>query len=565
MSSLEEMKSRGFISPKYTSVPLKNFNYRTISEVEAMTDEEKSSFDGAVVCNNVEWIATFDGITQEKAIYVLSGDASGEHFGKWTAPERTFISQVPTNTGLTLKKKIKLPKFIRRKNSMAMTFDEQALNDALNGANLGGDMNPDRLKEFDIKPDENAKEDKYGAIKRELGTVELDHNIVNFNRKHGRLLGFITNRDRCIKLTTRKEKIVENNVFVLTQDCPAEQRSAYEADKSKKPADKYIQKEVNAKLVESKPGAICNVIYTIPEGGDQSLSLIVSGNAVLDATKTAKIVKIVPTELAFDAISVAFGGTIMESEEVLGAKADTILAVSVIGKGKVDPATGQPTNVTKCSFKLAKGSKRSSVITENNYIPKTVYNTVPLMSLSPEMSKVLNASVKAVIKDDKYAALSPASKKLITLDQATGEMTCQYFAPGVATVDVTVARFDDPKQPLSAINYPIRREVVSKNDPSKKSWKYETFNLDDEAKGPFSKPEFQDFLKKANVTKEMIKQAVNTKSGNGGKQRPNVLSTEQYIAAKYKDTSGVFTFKDNTASLSEIDALLLRQTTMIGA
>lgn len=585
MYELENLVSAKVINSNYRLVDLPADKSINFSNLKSMTDSDQANYSGIVVIDNVKWIATIRSVTATIASRVLS--CNGELFGMWERNERTFSLLKMVSGKLAVISSYRLPRVEQQinnsqenqekeKQKMANLQDFNALapeSTDLEGMNSFTEMAMgEDVKEASGAKGPKAPSEKEMAMERanafiqeaSAGTTIADTLQINlFNQKYGRCGGFITRNDATVKVTKKSVvKLDGSGNKILTAEAPESVRKDFEAGKSV--ARSYFQKEDTIALTHAKPAKPIGVIIGTPVGGDIDITDIVgqSGAVSKKSDDTTLVVRILPYDMALTYLAALYDNKIKESEQVMGDKASMITHVARPVEIKAKDGSGSV--VSKYRSTLKQDTKvRKTLLTETNYFPLKLYDTIPYQNLSEDDAVVLNRHFAAMKKSkpEAFNNLAPADKAKIH-EGADGVITSDYFKAG-ASFDVSmfggsVPRYDIKGAEVSKIAIPKREAKPSKSDPTKMSYPFVFIDLDDEEKGPFSVPEYDKIFKFTGMKKDDFKDAIKGlarssrggKGGNGGNKKTNV-SSDMYLRAV---ASGQYT--DTTATIKDIQQRL---------
>lgn len=550
-------KQIGVIAPIYKETKL-NDSCVSVSTILALSSEEQSKFKGVVVCDGADWVATRHKIPLEEAEVVYSSSKDSDVVGCWKRRERTFFLMVLVNKTLQTNKLIKL------KEEQKMDLQSKVNNSLGERMNeLKGAAIPDlNLMEIDgdggVKTDTVSKSAKGEKEPTELeletralkerakkSNININDSCVQYNRRFGHLISFITKTDPAVKLSFANTQLKGADGKVIpTADATEEERKRAKAGE-RIPASK-TQREKNFQFTQSKPGTTVGVIIQTPQTSYMDFSLIQAkqSDREIDTNNKDMITHILPKEDAYMFIAYNYGGAIKESESLLGNQAGEIVVTSTI-KQKDDISD---VKIIKNNFKLANKETRKSLCTDGNFIPLKVFRTVDAQDLNDETKETINLSVEALVesynkKKDNNIALSEEAKKLFKVEK-DGSYSSVWSEGKEA---ITVAAYYNKEVTVSNVKLPIRKKELTKDGKNHK-YVYDYATLED-VDGPLSMPLYQEILKNANVSIEDFKVKAKELNVRGKSSKTkDTISSKEVLATLFDNNYSV----DNGSTFSEI-------------
>ena len=385
--------------------------------------------------------------------------------------------------------------------------------DGLNDINFGDELNnlgidagavegTENLTAFDgegkEKNDEADAEKAAKQKEREAKKTKLDTMITSdtqgikladisilsqFNRKHGRFMGYITQNDALVKFgtstvivkdaSTKKPKLADNADAVVRN---AVNRGQSIAGFSK---ENFVT-ETSLTVKQTTPGKVLGTIIAIPEGGNVPLADIFGEtNVKPDEAKRDTSYLLLDNDESIQIISQLFNGSIHESEATFGEQA-TDIDVKLKLVDTVD-SENLPTVLKKFSMKPR---KRSNKMTVNSYFPLKTFKTVSLNSTITEeqaaemafsaFQHLYQTSLKSVGR--KIDSLKATDKGLIDQDK-DNKFSSKYFATDVSSrvpLQIKPAFTPNKDEKLQNIEIPIKELKQGKsNNPTAKYVHYD--------------------------------------------------------------------------------------------
>lgn len=273
-----------------------------------------------------------------------------------------------------------------------------------------------------------AFQGKLAAITEGVSQTVPSH-VTAYNRKHGRLLGYITGTSSKVAFSIAKTSTAKTND--VTAPVTGE------------------NVEYAIRVSESRPSKPKAVIYTIPAKTFEELSVILNNSEeysldklVEDEKAPIMVTQVDSHEVAFQIFTLYFGTEIKESEEVWAA-ANHAGEQGVVVTGYKNIVSKRDSTTSFRPFMQARrDSGISSLLTAWNYLPMKTYDTIALgagRSVDAESLQHLIDTVYEPLrakggkdgeKDSnttKFDRLTPECKNLI---QVSGDkVSIDYFKP----------------------------------------------------------------------------------------------------------------------------------------
>lgn len=359
---------------------------------------------------------------------------------------------------------------------------------------LQGDATPKPMTQFDGKP-EDVKEKAQDETTKKLQAfissniegVELADNtdLSIFNRKHGRLVSYVTMNDRVTKFGTKSTpQMDESKKKMLVSNAPQEVRDAHNAGKGVD--SKWYVKQTVLVIKEAAPGKVLGVVIGIPAGGFVDFSAFRNGSRVeFDPKNTAVKYNLYPKDESYQMLSFYFNNTIKEEARTHNGVGDGEIRLEL----KPIPKQNKETLVEETVIrpKLVP-SNRKSVLLAGNYFPVKVYETKNAnANLKVEDYEALNVSsfihlyqvpTKAGaegVKSPKIEALAPTDAAKISRTSA-GKIESSFFTADVSKrLPIEVRAFYNKDEVLSTVEVPIKEEKQNKDKPGS-TWRYKTYS-----------------------------------------------------------------------------------------
>lgn len=361
------------------------------------------------------------------------------------------------------------------------------------GLDLGGNENTEKLDVFNgtesketpnntADEERKAKEERDREKKTKLeqmissdveGIKLADITILSeFNRRHGRLIGYITLNDSLIKFGTSTVILkdpVSKKPRLSANASPAVRDAVNRGQSIAGYAKTNFVTETSLTKKQTTPGKVLGTVISIPEGGNIPLADLFAQDRVKpDETKKDKQFLLLDNDESIQVISQLFNGVIGEDEETFGDQATQVkVNLKIVDKVNED---NMPLPLKKFALKPL---KRSNKMTENSYLPLKTFKTVRLSdTLTEEQAAELakssfrhfyQVSIKASGK--KIEVLRPEDKALINQSE-DGKFSSKFFTPDVSSripLEIKPAFTSDKEAKLQVIDIPIKEERPSKN------------------------------------------------------------------------------------------------------
>lgn len=528
--TLEKLKETGAISDLLEVVAVQSKDVITISAFEQLSEAEQAVNQKVVVVDNCRWIATTKRRPAKEANTVYSCDGESS-FGCWKKGKGYSFMRL-INNRLAVVKKLSIKKMEDEKMNMGEATEKMS------------QFNMDSVESMEVPADgagEKKKVSENVAMvtdikKRVAGQTIADNRLAQIaNKKKGRLQFFLTRTDSSVRLS--KKKVYAGGKPTLKAGASDDDKAKFNA-KPEKPPISLCETEDDLVFKSSKPGTIVGVALKIPAGSEISLARLKTSGAEITPTNDDTMVhRILPKEEAISYIAANFDGVIKEDAEVVGPTASTIY-LDFRPKMETNKKTGAKEQKIVVSFKLQKDDKkRNSLLTESNYFPIKMYQTIPVRGASSEDQARMNSLIEAICKDEAaYEHLCAEAKAKVTRN-ADGTYTSDWFNKGGVP---NVVKYDslDEGDYITDIAVPVREKKVtekkSKDGGESKSvvsypFKYVEYG---EVGGPQEK--YAKLIKAANVSPEEFGAIISgiTKSNKSGGSKTPKLDAKDFLRAQ---------------------------------
>lgn len=444
-----------------------------------------------------------------------------------------IVSTMTVKDGIPMVKRYrKVAHNIKEKENeaMASNVNVDSIFDDLNGevATPSGTQQmssfDDTLEQIPTKEGSKGrgKKDEKEELIREIQEASSDvtmaniANITQFNRKHGRLLFFITGTDAAPKIKLKKSgvKAADGKRLEPTDEAKADPEfmAAYEDPEkySSLPRNKFLSRH-SIVFEESKPAPVKGAVVKGPVAGEADLSLYFTKNTLTvgkNADPNDQKVRILSKEEFITYVNAYYNGEITEADTYLGDRADVIKVVMEPYKESSTDKGGKEVTLMRGKIIVDPDSakKRKNLCIRGNYVPMKLYKEVSTVNMSEEDAKLANVSFASLFRDaNKYNELVEEDKRNVTRAE-DGTCTSVFFAPGQSCT-ATMRSFDTKEEiVISAI--PIKVEKLSK-DKGNKMFRYDYLELEDEG-GPLSKKEFADLVAMTGMGNEAFIEEIKT-------------------------------------------------------
>lgn len=520
----------GLVASTLKCFDLTKIQHRSVSEFEKGLDTLPESL---VVMDNVKWVACKDG-DPNHAKEVYSSD--GNVVCCWDRDKQTAMLQKLVNGFLAT---IKL---IKKEEEITMAEIDAGLSmDALD--NLGAPMTEDlgALPTMDAFGGDVAAVPA-GEIRQKENFQAANNAYFTFVKSFGRFHAFITRSEAAIKVSKTNRKILKNGVPVLdpTSEPDAEVVKKYQENPKSLPL-KYCKKDQVVGFKEAKPSTIVGGIISYPKGAIKEADFFgsIMNRKPVDFDQSQQDLEYTVLSQAQlnAAVAMMFHGTIQEDERVVGPTAGWLQLVQskIPSKGDTPVIPGQ--EQYRLSLKLHKEYKRrKSMITDDNYIPLSIYDKYSVQDLDENKIKALNTAIEATIKSvDVYDKLSADTKAKIHWNAKNSDapVTSEYFKAGGKGEPIHVYKFWDSSVEERDVCIPYK--IKKNGKEGKVSYSFVTFKLADE-KGPLSDPRFARILDILGMDKVLFMEDARklTKKASS-KSKANGPSVDDYLAALSND------------------------------
>lgn len=568
MHTLEELQALGAIRDSLRSVS--GEGTIPLSQALEMDDEAQADFDGSVVIDSPDWIATVSAMPVSETRHVYS--ANGDEVGIYDNQKRAFYTTIlqddrlVTTNILHLKEGHKMATELNlNEEDILAELDKAAKEDV--GAGLQeapnfGDQKEASKKDANAKKEETRKFNdgvraKFAAASDK--NVSAPENVIRNNRLNGRLYAFITGTNDTVKVSVKSTpKMGPDNKPIPVAGATEEVKKAIR-DGKRVPA-KELEKEYTIGFTNSKPSAPKGVIIGTPVGTDLPLTSIGDPKAqeqLCDLSKTDIAFHLMSMDAAYAYVAYNYGDQIKESKESIGPKAESLVFSRVITRSKKDPDDFKVRFAIKTE-KPGTGLKARALIIDENYIPMKLYQTVSLQDPSADDKKAINLNFEA--------ACATAKKKGVQLCENSQNMILsQDYENGFETKWADGAPIEVEKYDKTGLKKDVALPVRIKTEKAKEkgsfTYKFAYYDLDDEARGPLADPKCQHILEVCKFTAQEFKSlvAANLKKSSTPKASKGThaaISYEEYLRGCIGKDEHVRT-KDFSDLQRELDGLAM--------
>lgn len=519
--TLEALKQQGVISDDYISVNKEEIGAITVSTLRSLP-RGRITKKLNVILDDAEWVAV-----KKKADFIVSViSGKGDNVIIWIKASLKLLSQTINNNKCLATDKIE--EF--GKNSKRRTID------------MDLNLNLEGMDAFET-PVAPA-----GAVAEASGaTAANNQKLYTYLMRHGRLAAFVTADTPSIKMSVRKNKIKDaNGKYIPKEDLSPEEREEIQKNNGDCPS-KYAATENAFVFRQAAPGlkaAIIALPTTIAESND-IIGEAIDGTLKFDENCQETVYTGLSKEEFFSTVRCLFGGSILESEAVMGKKAVKLSVVHTkyAKKDKEGNLTGEFGLRPKV---LVTGGERSTFITEGNFIPLKNYEVASPQNPTEEEAKGLNMAIEQVIKSkEKYNSLRESDKDLISWDEnAEDHVTSKYFVTGGKGVDIKVPTFCDKKVNVSEVQIPVKvKNIVTVKGEPKVRYAAKAHSYEDLAEGPLSEAAYASVLAKMGISAEefisLIKPVITVKKET--KKKDNLVSNSEILEIiKTNNKSGAY-------------------------
>ena len=513
MFTLEELQSLGAIRDGLKVVS--GAGCIPVSLAREMDDEAQGSFDGVIVIDSAQWVATVSAMPVSEARHVYS--SNGKNVGIWDKKKRAFYTtqlssdRLVTINSFNLKEGLKMAGKEIEINGDLMG-DIMAEADAIVKENVGetkpitafanqqveaGEDDAARKKakkEADIKYYDGIRAQFEGSS---TASVKAPDEVILNNFKYGRLFAFITNSDPVVKVVAKTvyKTDLATKKKVLKASAPEDVKRAYNAGEKGISAS-YFEKEFALGLSQYKPGTAKGILVGTPVGTDLALTTIGNKSANnYDVTNTDLQFHVMSMDAAYPYLAYNYGDKIRESEDI--PNAEMLKVEHAIKTDKENPSV-----VTiKSSLKVVDhAGKRGTLFTEGNYIPMRVFKTIDVGTADDKAKEVLNWNVEAVVakKIAKGEVFTEDSQKLYTVNP-DHSVSSAWVSGAVPMPEVTPYTKDETEIPVLRLPSRMRKDTKT---PGEYTYAFEYYDIDDETgHGPLDNPAYAKIVEACGFTK----------------------------------------------------------------
>jgi hypothetical protein len=504
--NLDELLSLGYLPTLYEMDIGRTIS---ISEFRKLSHEEVDSLNAPVVIDGAQWVASdtklIDGKPSETA-NVFSGN--GVQVGKDIRRKKFTVFEVGDN-GLESVDYYHLTKNKLKNEERGKMSDE--LNKLAGGA--GGVAGMSNLSDLAAsmagsqpaagQQPMNAFNTESGAAAAEAGGTPIlkseitsriekvqiadAHSLQLFNRKHGRLVGYVTNQEPKIDFVTTAEPRMENGKHVLLSNAPEIVNEQFV--RGEKVAKKYLQTEYRLHVRQAKPGKILGLTLSIPEGGLVDLTAFrTAGKLTGDQTRTNLVYQILSKDLYPTFLDFYFGSKILEAPETHGGEAAGEVEQRASLRFKTESGKQTTTQVISRSLKP---SKRKSLLWKSNFFPMKTYETIRIggAPLTPEQIATLNESsfislvnAKAVPgqTSNRFNLLATEDRSKVSRE-GNGTITSRFFTNDANNAIALEVRpfYSKEDEPLDILEVPVKEKKVNATSQAV-TYRYVTYLTTDE-------------------------------------------------------------------------------------
>lgn len=223
--------------------------------------------------------------------------------------------------------------------------------------------------------------------------------VINFNRKHGGVVGYVTQNGRTISKSVSKTYKMEGDLPALRVDDKVIRDQVYKAWSEHKgkgaevntllsqhglPVKKLALRDVAA----GKPKGI---VLAVPEGGLFSVSEFRTPQLLTpDESKTNLVYKLLDFETGLYQIQLLFGNLATELISPDG-KSDAVGQYKLQVTTKTRKVKDKKSDTYReVDYPAVKVAGRKNLVHEYNYFPLNVFPSTPVTELSEEQSKLIN-------------------------------------------------------------------------------------------------------------------------------------------------------------------------------
>lgn len=360
-----------------------------LDEFIKLSDEDRSSCSKHVIASNSVWVAATKDF---KKIFSSNGIDTVYLTSKNNRMISCYkVEEINGMYELVLKKPISLIReYTRIKEEVKMdtNMDNVNLDEAMGaiareaaatGASVGTSNSFGTTKKAGLSTAEKERrhEQLVGALSTAIQGVQVSNiaSLAAFNRKHGKLLGYVTNQEPKIMASTVGVVQLDNSgKAMLTAEAMSDPNVRELLNRGGKlPASKYV-KIPKLVLKESAPTTPQGVIFTIPKGGIKTSDEITSGKPItFDENEKDLVLMSKPKDEAIFMFINLFGGAIHQEPSTHDGSEDTVTA-------KVDVAMSKKLQKSVAKLKL-EATLRKRLVTAHNFLPRKVNKTVRFSEL----------------------------------------------------------------------------------------------------------------------------------------------------------------------------------------
>lgn len=374
------------------------------------------------------------------------------------------------------------------------------------------------------------------VITQNTANVELADSteLTTFNRNYGSLVGYITAAESKIMASAPKRPIMVDGKAQLTAEGKKDAVINAQHTAGKKVPQSYYLKQPKLVLKEAAPTSHQGTIIEMPAGGAVSdSSFFQAGEIKFDAARRDLVLVVDDKDTMAYFIMNYFGGLINENKATHGELAGEL-------KVSLEAAVSKKDSSTKSKI-VHKSITRKRIITDTNYIPRKVYQTVTLSELvnkATDAQRVeANRSLFHKFFDVKdagilYNDLDNVSKPLISMDKESKQIASVFIAPNGKPM--SVSKFFDAAKQIANPEIPLKI-FKNKTTGEGQSASYITYdvlnpNKDLETLNPQTNPKFSVMVKALNgrlTVAECIKKCIKAKDSTNPTSQRKELSNDE--------------------------------------
>lgn len=315
----------------------------------------------------------------------------------------------------------------------------------------------------------------------------------SYNRANSLVHGYLVNDDAKLQFHLKKEYAKENGKKKVKDTVSEQAKSAYLAGTLELSKDDFISEYAIA-IKQTRPGPILAAIITMPLAGFIDLVELQRGGTPQPNTAefgNTKVTKIIRKDLLHGFLAQYFGQGIKEDPKTHGSLAG-IVEVKFPKTRKASKTTNNPIDSIN---PVVKNTQRSSLILQDNYLPRKVYKEIEWNArTTQEEIDTLNISsfinlveAKAVAKDNqpaelKFDNLKPSDQGKVTRTE-DGKITSKFFTKNAneqIAIDVKPFWSKDAES-LVVLRFPVKEYRPNKDASKPGRFYYVTYDLLDES------------------------------------------------------------------------------------